>query len=132
MQVRGCPRSVAFSPQITPATESDWGTEYSDLIVAIKVVDSTDEAIDWINHYGTRHSEAIVTNSYQDSQKFSQRVDAAAVYVNASTRFTDGFEFGFGAEIGISTQKLHARGPVGLPELTSVKYVIAGSGQIRE
>jgi glutamate-5-semialdehyde dehydrogenase len=96
------------------------------------VVDSTDEAIDWINHYGTGHSEAMVTNSYQDSQKFTQRVDAAAVYVNASTRFTDGFEFGFGAEIGISTQKLHARGPIGLPELTSVKYVITGSGQIRE
>lgn len=132
VEVRGCPRSVAFSPQIKPATESDWATEYLDLIVAIKVVDSTDEAIDWINHYGTGHSEAMVTNSYQASQQFTQRVDAAAVYVNASTRFTDGFEFGFGAEIGISTQKLHARGPIGLPELTSVKYVINGSGQIRE
>jgi glutamate-5-semialdehyde dehydrogenase len=131
VEVRGCERTVAAVPTVIPATEQDWGKEYLDLIIAIKVVDSTTEAIDWINRYGTRHSEAILTQSYEQAQLFQLRVDAAAVYVNASTRFTDGFEFGFGAEIGISTQKLHARGPVGLPELTTVKYLIQGSGQIR-
>lgn len=116
---------------VTPVTEDDWATEFLDYILAVKVVDSVDEAIEHINNYGTRHSETIVTESYANSQKFLQNVDAAAVYVNASTRFTDGNEFGFGAEIGISTQKLHARGPMGLVELTTVKYQIFGSGQIR-
>ena len=113
------------------ADESDWGRDYLDLIVSIKTVDSVDEAIDHINTYNTGHSEAIVTESYTSAQKFLDEVDAAAVYVNASTRFTDGFEFGFGGEIGISTQKLHARGPMGLKELTSTKYIIYGNGQIR-
>jgi glutamate-5-semialdehyde dehydrogenase len=116
---------------VVPATDEDWATEYLDYILAVKTVDSVDEAIDHINKYGTRHSETIVTESYANSQKFLRLVDAAAVYVNASTRFTDGNEFGFGAEIGISTQKLHARGPVGLMELTTEKYQIYGSGQIR-
>lgn len=117
---------------VIPATEADWSTEYLDYILAVKTVGSVDEAIDHINKYGTRHSETIVTENYENSQKFLQKVDAAAVYVNASTRFTDGNEFGFGAEIGISTQKLHARGPMGLNELTTQKYQIYGSGQIRE
>ncbi|CDZ23653.1 Gamma-glutamyl phosphate reductase [[Clostridium] cellulosi] len=116
---------------VVPATEEDWETEYNDYILAVKTVSSTDEAIAHINKYGTRHSEAIVTDSFANSQKFLREVDAAAVYVNASTRFTDGNEFGFGAEIGISTQKLHARGPMGLDELTTVKYQIIGSGQVR-
>ncbi|MFO7160435.1 MAG: glutamate-5-semialdehyde dehydrogenase [[Clostridium] cellulosi] len=116
---------------VVPATEEDWETEYNDYILAVKTVSSTDEAIAHINKYGTRHSEAIVTDSFANSQKFLREVDAAAVYVNASTRFTDGNEFGFGAEIGISTQKLHARGPMGLNELTTVKYQIIGSGQVR-
>lgn len=116
---------------VVPATEEDWETEYNDYIFAVKTVSSTDEAIEHINKYGTRHSEAIITDSFANSQKFLREVDAAAVYVNASTRFTDGNEFGFGAEIGISTQKLHARGPMGLDELTTVKYQIIGSGQVR-
>lgn len=116
---------------VVPATKEDWETEYNDYILAVKTVSSTDEAIAHINKYGTRHSEAIVTDSFANSQKFLREVDAAAVYVNASTRFTDGNEFGFGAEIGISTQKLHARGPMGLDELTTVKYQIIGSGQVR-
>ena len=116
---------------VVPVTEDDWTTEFLDYILAVKVVDSVNEAIEHINNYGTRHSETIVTENYANSQKFLQFVDAAAVYVNASTRFTDGNEFGFGAEIGISTQKLHARGPMGLAELTTVKYQIFGSGQIR-
>jgi len=116
---------------VVPATEEDWETEYNDYILAVKTVSSTDEAIAHINKYGTRHSEAIVTDSFANSQKFLREVDAAAVYVNASTRFTDGNEFGFGPEIGISTQKLHARGPMGLDELTTVKYQIIGSGQVR-
>ena len=114
-----------------PATEDDWGTEYLDLKIGVKVVDRLDDAIAHINKYGSRHSEAIITDSYAISQKFLDSVDAAAVYVNASTRFTDGFEFGFGAEIGISTQKLHARGPMGLKALTTTKYIIRGNGQIR-
>ena len=105
--------------------------EYLDYIIGVKIVKSIDEAINIINHFGSGHSEAIVTNDYANSQKFMQKVDAAAVYVNASTRFTDGEEFGFGAEIGISTQKLHARGPMGLKELTTIKYIIYGNGQIR-
>ena len=119
------------SVQVLPATEEDWGMEYLDAKISIKVVDSIDEAIDHINKYNTGHSEAIVTENYENAQKFLDRVDAAAVYVNASTRFTDGFEFGFGGEIGISTQKLHARGPMGLLALTSYKYIIYGDGQIR-
>ena len=114
------------------ATAEDWDTEYNDYIIAIKIVSSIDEAIDFINEHNTKHSEAIITENYTRSQKFLDEIDAACVYVNASTRFTDGFEFGFGAEIGISTQKLHARGPMGLEALTSTKYVIRGNGQIRK
>ena len=116
---------------VEAATEEDWGKEYLDYIIGVKVVKDVDEAISHINKYGSGHSEAIITKSYDNSQRFLQRVDAAAVYVNASTRFTDGSEFGFGAEIGISTQKLHARGPMGLTELTTTKYIIYGNGQIR-
>ena len=116
---------------VEAATEEDWGKEYLDYIIGVKVVKDVDEAISQINKYGSGHSEAIITKSYDNSQRFLQRVDAAAVYVNASTRFTDGSEFGFGAEIGISTQKLHARGPMGLTELTTTKYIIYGNGQIR-
>ena len=115
-----------------PATEEDWGTEYLDYIISIKIVHGLDEAIAHINRYGTGHSEAIITNDYHNAQKFLDEVDAAAVYVNASTRFTAGNEFGFGAEIGISTQKLHARGPMGLPALTTTKFIIYGDGQIRK
>ena len=114
-----------------PADESDYAREYLDYEISVKVVDSLDEAIAHINKYNTGHSECIVTESYASSQKFLEEVDAAAVYVNASTRFTDGFVFGFGAEIGISTQKLHARGPMGLEALTSQKYIIYGNGQVR-
>ena len=116
----------------TLATAEDWDTEYNDYIIAIKIVSSIDEAIDFINEHNTKHSEAIITENYTRSQRFLDEIDAACVYVNASTRFTDGFEFGFGAEIGISTQKLHARGPMGLEALTSTKYVIRGNGQIRK
>jgi glutamate-5-semialdehyde dehydrogenase len=116
---------------VVPAAEEDWDTEYGDYILAVKVVDSLDEAIDFCNAHGTGHSEAIVTDSYAHAQRFLNEVDAAAVYVNASTRFTDGGEFGLGAEIGISTQKLHARGPMGLGELTSTKFVVCGNGQVR-
>ena len=112
--------------------EEDWATEYEDYIVAIKVVENLDEVIKHIAKYGTKHSECIVTENYSNAQRFLNEVDAAAVYVNASTRFTDGGQFGFGAEIGISTQKLHARGPMGLKELTTTKYVITGNGQVRE
>ena len=113
------------------ATEEDWGKEYLDYILSVKTVSNIDEAIAHINKYNTGHSEAIITKDYDNSRKFLDEVDAAAVYVNASTRFTDGFEFGFGGEIGISTQKLHARGPMGLKELTSTKYIIYGNGQVR-
>ena len=132
VEIVGDARVCSIYPDAVLATEEDWGTEYLDLKIGVKIVDSVDEAIEHINKYNSGHSEAIVTNNYNNSQKFLDRVDAAAVYVNASTRFTDGFEFGFGAEIGISTQKTHARGPMGLPELTSTKYVIEGAGQIRE
>lgn len=131
VELRGCARTLRALPGITPATEADWETEFLDLILAVKVVDGLDEAIEHINRYGTRHSEAIVTEDYTAAQKFLREVDAACVYVNASTRFTDGFEFGFGAEIGISNQKLHARGPMGLRELTTTKYIVRGSGQVR-
>ena len=113
------------------ATEEDWSTEYNDLILSVKIVDNVDEAIEHINRYNTEHSETIITEDLHNAHKFQQEVDAAAVYVNASTRFTDGFEFGFGAEIGISTQKLHARGPMGLEALTTTKYLILGDGQVR-
>jgi len=129
--VKACNATLAIVPECEPATEEDWHTEYLDLIIAVKVVDGLENAISHINHYGTKHSEAIITTNYNKARKFQDRVDAAAVYVNASTRFTDGFEFGFGAEIGISTQKMHARGPMGLKELTTIKYVIFGNGQVR-
>ena len=131
VEIRGDEKVMAIVKDAIEATEEDWGKEYLDYIIGIKIVSDIDEAIKHINKYGTGHSEAIVTKSYDNSQKFLQRVDAAAVYVNASTRFTDGCEFGFGAEIGISTQKLHARGPMGLNELTTTKYIIYGNGQIR-
>ena len=131
VQMRADDRAKALIPDAVMATEEDWGTEYLDYILSVKVVDSVEEAIAHINRYNTGHSEAIITNDYAHSQKFLDEVDAAAVYVNASTRFTDGFEFGFGAEIGISTQKLHARGPMGLKALTSTKYIIYGNGQVR-
>ena len=115
-----------------PATEEDYGKEYLDYIISMKTVDSVEEAIAHINRYNTGHSETIVTENEEHARKFLDEVDAACVYVNASTRFTDGFEFGFGAEIGISTQKLHARGPMGLKELTSYKYKIVGNGQVRK
>ncbi len=132
VEIRGCSKTREIISNIKPATEEDWATEFLDYILAVRIVGSIDEAIDHIYQYGTNHSEAIVTNDYKNSQKFLEEIDAAAVYVNASTRFTDGSEFGFGAEIGISTQKLHARGPMGLEELTTVKYIIYGKGQIRE
>jgi glutamate-5-semialdehyde dehydrogenase len=125
-------RSLGAVMRIEAATEDDWGTEYHDLKMSVKVVSGLDEAIRHINTYGTKHSEAIVTADYPAARRFLQEVDAAAVYVNASTRFTDGGEFGLGAEIGISTQKLHARGPMGLSALTSTKFVLMGDGQIRE
>lgn len=125
-------KAIVYLPDAIAATKEDWSTEYLDYIMAVKVVASIEEAIAHINRYNTKHSEAIITDNYFASQKFLKEVDAAAVYVNASTRFTDGFVFGFGAEIGISTQKLHARGPMGLEELTSTKYIIYGDGQIRE
>lgn len=126
-----CPATQEFDERVQPATEEDWATEYGDLRLSVKIVESIDEALEHIAKYGTKHSECIVTEDYNAARKFQDCVDAAAVYVNASTRFTDGFEFGFGAEIGISTQKLHARGPMALPELTSYKFLINGSGQTR-
>ena len=131
VELRCDARAKALIPGALDATEEDWSTEYGDLILSIKVVNSLDEAMAHIQTYGTHHSDAIVTESYARAERFLNEVDSAAVYVNASTRFTDGEEFGFGAEIGISTQKLHARGPMGLDELTTVKYVVRGSGQIR-
>lgn len=131
VEIRGDENAQKIMTEIVPATEEDWGTEYLDAIVSLKIVDSIDEAVAHINRYNTGHSESIITKDYDNALKFQDEVDAAAVYVNASTRFTDGFEFGFGAEIGISTQKLHARGPMGLLALTTTKYVIFGSGQIR-
>ncbi|ODJ54066.1 glutamate-5-semialdehyde dehydrogenase [Brochothrix thermosphacta] len=131
VEIRGDETVQAIKETVKEATVSDYETEFLDLILAIKVVPSTTAAIAHIAQYSTKHSEAILTNSYRDSQVFTKEVDAAVVYVNASTRFTDGFEFGFGAEIGISTQKLHARGPMGLPQLTSIKYVVNGEGQLR-
>lgn len=131
VEVRGDMESRSISSQIVEAAEEDWGKEYLDAIISLKIVNSIEEAIIHINQYNTGHSEAIITKDYNHSMKFLNEIDAAAVYVNASTRFTDGFEFGFGAEIGISTQKLHARGPMGLLALTTTKYIILGNGQIR-
>lgn len=131
VELRGCEITRGILSDIEVATEDDWATEYDDLILSIRVVRDIDEAIEHINRYNTGHSETIVTRDIQRAHRFQREVDAAAVYVNASTRFTDGFEFGFGAEIGISTQKLHARGPMGLNELTSTKYLIYGEGQVR-
>jgi len=131
VQIRGCPRTLALVPEAQAAEEADWREEYLDLVLAVKVVDSLDEALDHIARYGTKHSEAIVTRDYSAARRFLREVDAAAVYVNASTRFTDGGQFGLGAEIGISTQKLHARGPMGLEELTTTKFIVYGEGQVR-
>ena len=132
LEIRGDDAVRAVLPGAVPATDADWDTEYDDLVIAVRVVSSTDEAIEHINTYGTRHSEAIMTRDIDEAERFRAAVDAACVYVNASTRFTDGGEFGLGAEIGISTQKLHARGPMGLEALTTVKYLIDGNGQVRE
>ena len=131
VEIRGCTETQKLVSFAKAATEEDYATEFLDLILAVKVVDSLDEALDHIYKYSSGHSEAIITNSYKNSQRFLREVDSAAVYVNASTRFTDGGEFGFGGEIGISTQKLHARGPMGVNELTTTKYIIYGEGQIR-
>ena len=132
VELRCCARSQPLMPGAALATQEDYETEFNDLILAVRVVDSLDEAITHIDTFGTRHSECIVTSSYENAQRFLREVDAAAVYANASTRFTDGAEFGYGAELGISTQKLHARGPMGLREMTTCKYIVTGDGQIRE
>jgi glutamate-5-semialdehyde dehydrogenase len=132
VEVRGCEKTVKIVPDVKPATEEDWYTEYSDLIIGVKVVNDLDEAIAHINKYGTKHSDSILTASFEKAKRFLREVDSAAVYWNASTRFTDGNQFGLGAEIGISTQKLHARGPMSVQHLTTTKYCIVGSGQIRE
>lgn len=131
VELRGCERTIALLAEAKPATDEDYGTEYGDYIMNIRIVPHLDAALEHIRRFGTKHSECIVTENAQHAERFIQEIDAAAVYHNASTRFTDGFEFGFGAEIGISTQKLHARGPMGLPALTSTKFRIFGNGQIR-
>lgn len=131
-QIRGCKKTCEIlGNSVVPVTEEDYKTEFLDYILAVRVVDSIDQAIEHISKYSTGHSEGIITESYQNARRFEREIDAAAVYVNASTRFTDGGQFGFGAEIGISTQKLHARGPMGLSELTSMKYIVRGEGQVR-
>jgi len=132
VEVRGCKKTVELVPKVKPATEEDWGTEYLDLIIGIKVVENLDEAIGHINKYGTKHSESILTADFNKALKFIREIDAAAVYWNASTRFTDGNQFGLGAEIGISTQKLHARGPMSIQQLTTTKFFILGRGHIRK
>ncbi len=132
VEIRGCERTQQIVSSVKPATEEDWRTEYLDYILSIRVVDSMDTAIDHIEMYGSHHSDAIITESYSAAERFLKEVDSAAVYVNASTVFTDGYEFGLGAEVGISTQKLHSRGPMGLEGLTSYKYIIYGDGQVRE
>lgn len=131
VELRGCPKTCAILSDIAAASEEDWSTEYGDLILSIRMVTDMEAAIAHINQYNTGHSETIVTNDIRAAHDFQQRVDASTIYVNASTRFTDGFEFGFGAEIGISTQKLHVRGPMGLEALTSTKYLVYGEGQVR-
>lgn len=132
VELRGCPQTRQYIPQSKAATEEDFATEFHDLILSVKVVENIDEAIGHIRRFSTKHSEVIVTNDYSHARQFQQMVDAAVVYVNASSRFSDGFQFGFGAEIGISTQKLHARGPMGLKALTSYKYIVNGNGQVRK
>ena len=132
VEIRGCQRTKAIVSDIKDATDEDWDTEYLDLILSVKVVDSIDDAIEHITRHGSMLSEAIVTKNYNNAWKFLREVDAASVFVNASTRFTDGGQFGLGAEMGISTQKLHCRGPMGLEELTSTKYIVFGDGQVRE
>ncbi len=132
VELKGCKKTREIIPEIDPAQESDWSEEYLDYKMAVKIVDSIEQAINHIYNYGSKHSEAIITNDYTKANRFLEEIDAAAVYVNASTRFTDGGEFGLGAETGISTQKLHARGPMGLKELTTTKYIIRGNGQVRE
>jgi glutamate-5-semialdehyde dehydrogenase len=132
IEIRADERACALLKGLTPATDEDYATEYLDKIISLKVVNRIEEAIEHINYYSTKHSEAIITKDYEHAMKFLNEIDSAAVYVNASTRFSDGFEFGFGAEIGISTQKLHARGPMGLKALTTIKYIIFGNGQIRK
>ena len=131
VEVRGCPRTRALAPGITAATETDWDTEYLDLILSVKVVGSFEEAVGHIAEHGSGLAEAIVTADHARAMRFLREVDAGAVFVNASTRFTDGGEFGMGAEMGISTQKLHARGPMGLPELTCQKFIVFGDGHVR-
>jgi glutamate-5-semialdehyde dehydrogenase len=131
VEVRGCPETRRVVPQSAAATDEDWETEYLDLILSIKLVGSLDEALDHIARYGSKLSDSIITSNYHKARRFLHEVDAAAVFVNASTRFTDGNEFGFGAELGISTQKLHVRGPMGVESLTSLKYIIYGDGQVR-
>ncbi|MFP6724702.1 MAG: glutamate-5-semialdehyde dehydrogenase [Candidatus Poribacteria bacterium] len=131
VELRGCGKARRICPDLIPASDEDWRTEYLDSILSVRVVTDLDEAIDHIETYGSHHSDAIVTNNYTASQRFLKEVDSAAVYVNASTRFTDGYEFGLGAEVGVSTQKLHCRGPMGLEGLTSYKYIIRGTGQIK-
>jgi glutamate-5-semialdehyde dehydrogenase len=132
VEIRGDETAISILPEIKRADESDWYKEYLDLIIAVKVVKNITEAIHHINHFGSHHSDAIVTGTKSNGERFLREVDSAAVYVNASTRFTDGYEFGLGAEIGTSTQKLHARGPMGLVELTSTKFIVHGKGQIRK
>jgi glutamate-5-semialdehyde dehydrogenase len=132
VEIRGCKETRAVVPDVVPATEEDWGAEYLDLILAVRVVPGLDAAMAHIAAYGSEHSDAIVTNDIPTARRFTEEVDSAAVFVNASTRLNDGYEFGFGAEVGISTSKLHARGPMGLAELTTYKYVVVGEGQIRE
>jgi glutamate-5-semialdehyde dehydrogenase len=132
VEIRGCERTVRILKGVKKASEEDWKTEYLDRIISVKIVDSLESAITHINRYGTLHSEAIITNNKAVAERFFKEVDAAAIFHNASTRFTDGGEFGLGAEIGISTDKIHARGPMGLEELTTYKYFIYGSGQIRQ
>ncbi len=131
VEIRGCERTRAIVPDINAAADRDWDTEYNDLILNIKIVDSMEDAMEHIAAHGSQHSEAIVTNDYQNARRFLREVDASAVFVNASTRLNDGFEFGLGAEIGISTTRIHARGPMGLEELTSTKFIVFGNGQIR-
>jgi len=132
VEVRGCPRTAALVPGVTPASEADWDTEYLDLILAVRVVASCEEAVAHIRRHGSGLAEAIVTADHATAMRFLREVDAGAVFVNASTRFADGGEFGLGAEMGVSTQKIHARGPVGLAELTCTKFVVLGDGQVRQ
>jgi len=132
VEIRGCARTQQVLPGITSATEADWDREYNDLILNVKVVDSMEDAMDHIAAHGSQHSEGIVTKDYEKAHRFLREVDASAVFVNASTRLNDGFEFGLGAEIGISTTRIHARGPMGLEELTSTKFIVLGNGQVRK